>query len=62
MAENLGLPIYLEPTGLGYPFPDAIGFKKLTHTQIIHTTAVTGDSVDMEIPLVRMPGEARNDF
>ncbi|KAI0539385.1 acyl-CoA N-acyltransferase [Xylaria digitata] len=60
VAENFGLPIYLESTGLGYPLYEAMRFNKLTHAQIIHKAEVTGGSEDTEIPLmVRMPSKAK---
>ncbi|KAI1753182.1 acyl-CoA N-acyltransferase [Xylaria castorea] len=60
VAEKTGLSIYLESTGPGNSLYEAMGFERLTHVQIIHKAAVTGDSEDAEIPLmVKMPREAK---
>ncbi|KAJ2990263.1 hypothetical protein NUW58_g3039 [Xylaria curta] len=60
MAENLSLPIYLESTGPGNSLYEAMGFERLTHVQIIHKAAITGEPEDTEVPLmVKMPSNAR---
>ncbi|TRX89378.1 hypothetical protein FHL15_009676 [Xylaria flabelliformis] len=60
VAEKTGLPIYLESTVPGNSLYEAMGFEQLTHVQIIHKAAITGDPEDTEIPLmVKMPGKAK---
>ncbi|KAI0203192.1 acyl-CoA N-acyltransferase [Astrocystis sublimbata] len=60
VAEQLGLPIYLESTGPGNSLYRAMGFEQLTHVQIIHKAVDTGEMNDTEIPLmVRMPKTAK---
>lgn len=59
VAEQLGLPIYLESTQGGIRLFEATGFKILSHETLIHKACNTGDNEDIEVPLmVRMPAKA----
>jgi GNAT superfamily N-acetyltransferase len=59
IAEQLGLPIYLESTNAGQPLYESQGFETLKHETVVHKPAVTGQTEDVVVPLmVRMPSKA----
>lgn len=60
VAEQLGLPIYLESSKGGVPLYEAVGFETLTHETLVHKASTTGEKEDMEVPLmVKMPSQAK---
>ncbi|KAH8677927.1 acyl-CoA N-acyltransferase [Xylariales sp. PMI_506] len=59
IAEQLGLPIYVESTTTAVPLFESTGFKILEGEAVVHKASATGDSEDIEVPLmVRMPTKA----
>lgn len=60
IADQLGLPIYLESTTGGVPLYQRLGFETLTHVSVIHKAEVIGEENDVEVPLmVKMPSKAK---
>ncbi|KAK9772228.1 putative N-acetyltransferase domain-containing protein [Seiridium cardinale] len=59
IAEQLGLPVYLESTEQGAPLYEAVGFEKLAHEKLVYKASETGQKEDIEVPLmVKMPSKA----
>jgi N-acetylglutamate synthase-like GNAT family acetyltransferase len=59
VAEQLGLPIYLEATSKGCGLFESAGFERLTHEKLVHKASVIGQKEDEEVPLmVKMPSKA----
>jgi GNAT superfamily N-acetyltransferase len=59
VAEQLGLPIYLESTTSAIPFYESIGFQAVKGESVVHKAEVTGDAEDVEVPVMfKMPSKA----
>ena len=58
IAEDLGVPVYVESTLQGVGLYQKLGFKKLKEG-ILHKREVIGSESDIEVPLmVKMPAAA----
>ncbi|KAH6645893.1 acyl-CoA N-acyltransferase [Truncatella angustata] len=59
IAEQLGLPIYLESTDAAVPLYESVGFQRVTHETLVHKAILTGQKEDVVVPIfVRMPSKA----
>ncbi|KAI6091116.1 acyl-CoA N-acyltransferase [Hypoxylon rubiginosum] len=59
VAEQIGIPMYLESSKPGLRLYESMGFERLTHVRLVHREEVTGRP-DEQIPLMmRMPSAAK---
>ncbi|KAI0163015.1 acyl-CoA N-acyltransferase [Pestalotiopsis sp. NC0098] len=59
VAEQLGLPMYLESSDAGLPLFEKAGFETLADEKLVYKASATGQKADKEVPvMVKLPSKA----
>lgn len=59
VAEQLGLPMYLESSDAGLPLFKKAGFEMLADEKLVYKASATGQKADKEVPvMVKLPSKA----